>query len=342
MKKLLFIINLFSFANAFSQINPKLLYNDWYLCKTEMKDGSKPFLKPHYIDENTVFTIRKNYFLTRSMQKYYHDFEDFKVPFNLVKDEIISNKDSSYKIEKLTLDSLIITKNLIILKEEKFFEKLDTLIIKNDILSPIFKNTFFTTHIRTKRPENPKIIENNFRFKGYIIFDNQNKKIDIKITDFNPNDQKNIDEKLKIIRKYKNWEIVSKSKRFIKLPFAFISFFDKTDTTSESWGEVLQLYAENYDQVFLTDKTYDIKIEGNKWYKEGVIAFQKNQIKKAADCFKKSFEVNIRMLDSYYNYAIINYENLKNKNEACKIWKFLKDNGQKEAEAEYNQKCINK
>lgn len=359
MKKLITLTLFLVFFYGFSQIQEVLLYNDWYLVKLEMKDGSKLFMKENYYDKDKVYTIRKDYYVSRDMSNYYRNLENFKVKYKLNKNKMVTHEETSLTIEKLTRDSLILSQNILgnedkdleryyfvpvsrkINAEVEKYKNADTLVASN-IITPIFNNTFFRRTIRDmeSKKDYQKNPIKNYRFNGYIYLNTKEKTINTILLDYNPEYTNEINQKLKYINNYKNWNINNLEKySVIKIPFVFISYYQKKEKT-ESWGEIFTLYSVNYDDVFFQDKvSYTQLVTGNEYFGEAMKYYQNKNFPKAIEYFKKSYTENYRNLDAYYNYAELNYST-GHKEEACKTWDFLKNEGQKSAEKDYQLKCL--
>lgn len=359
MKKLIALTFFLVSFYAFSQIKEDFLYNDWYLVKLEMKDGSKLFMKENYYDKDKIYTIRKDYYISKDMRNYYRNLENYKVKYKLNKNKMVTHEETSLTIEKLTRDSLILSQNIlgkedkdleryyfipvktIINAEVEKYKNADTLVASN-IFTPIFNNNFFHRTVRDmeSKKDYQKSPIKNYRFNGYIYLNTKEKKINTILLDFNPEFTNEINQKLKYINNYKNWDINNLEKYpFIKIPFVFISYYQKKEKT-ESWGEIFTLYSINYDNVFFQDKvSYDQLVKGNEYFGEAMKYYQKKNFIKSIEFFKKSYKENFRNLDAYYNYAELNFIT-GNKDEACKMWNFLKNEGQKSAEKDYQLKCI--
>lgn len=358
MKKLILFTVCLIYLSVKSQIDTNLLFNDWYLVKLEMRDGSKPFKKPKYYYDK-IYSIKKDYLFTRTIKDFYDNKENFKIPYSFNKNFIITNKEYYLEIESLTKDSLILSQN-IPKKDNKdlekyFFVPIKTLINReltknknsdtlyvSKILTPTLKNGFFYRTIKdVKSPKDySKNPVDNFRFNGVIIVDNLNRNIKTIINDYNPNFQNEISKKVQIINTYKNWNLNNFEKyKYIKIPFAFIHYYEKKSDL-ESFGDLFNLNSTNYDDIFIEEEVGLKQIQkSNEYFNIAVNMYQKQDYIKAIENFQKCYTENYKMLDAYYNYAMLNF-NFADKEEACKIWKFLKDEGQKDAESLYSQKCI--
>ena len=353
-----FILNV-GFLSA--QIDLKLLYNDWYAVKVEMKDGSKPFKKEKYFFKDYSISIDKNFYYLGKVDVIIAKKSNSTIKYSLVGNKLVTSSESSLNIDKLTSDSLILTQNIIktddkdleryflvplrkLLDEKRLEQKGKDTLIANSFIHPEFKN-FKTTNrsIRNISKANPftKNPTLNFRFNGFILLDLKNKKVTAMVNEYDEKFKKEVDEQLRILdNSYKNWNVSTvKEYKFVKIPFAFIHYFEKKEDL-ESSGDLLNLYSLDYNEIFITAEVGLNQLEeSGRFFTNAVSAYQKKNYSESITLFKKAFQTNKTYLDAYYNYAEINFTH-GSKEEACATWLYLKNEGQKIAEKSYNTKCI--
>lgn len=357
MKKLIYLFLLLKLTTLSAQIDSKYLVNDWYLTKSEMKDGSRIFVKPlNYLD-NYGFRFTKKTYSFNDIQRL-EENNGFPITYLLKKNELWTSPGSSLVIEKLTTDSLIIVQKienmedkdllryyLVPLKKvrQNRFDELkgsDTL-LASKILGPVFKNGLRKGTIRTIDEMHPVTTSQvaNYRFNGTLLFDLEKKSVVASLKNFDNNFKRKIEEKLQFLTTPKNWNFSGADGfKYAKIDFAFIHYY-KMEGQNESFGDIYNLYSNDFEDVFITEKTglADVE-ESNKFFNFAISAFQKKNYQEALSFFEKSFTNNNRNLNAYYNFAAINYS-LGNIEKACKTYKFLKEEGQKSAEKIYIEKC---
>ncbi|KPH14575.1 lipopolysaccharide assembly protein LapB [Chryseobacterium sp. ERMR1:04] len=324
----------------------------------EMKDGSKPFLLKNIPDKNYNIIIEKNSY---SLVNDYTLFDTqrslkFNTHYTLVKNILVTSSESSLTIEKLDKDSLILSQNI------KGFEAKDLhkyFYVRKDILLQNLENnkkdTLVATSVSGPRPkfsitkrhlkdltrQKPLPLTErsmNYRFNGNIYINLQSNSISIELKDYEKSFINNIEKKYKELTKLSNWNL-SSVKRFkiIKIPFAFESYYELSDEV-ESYGEVYHFYSTDFNSFLDNSPSREQLANSNSFFKKGVEEYQKNNLELAVDLFEKAYKVNPHNLDAYYNSASISFAIGKTE-KACKILEYLKLEGQKTAENDYNSKC---
>lgn len=189
------------------------------------------------------------------------------------------------------------------------------------------------------KPVNEKDRNVNFKFNGYILINTVDKKINYILDSYDAKLSQIIKEKIKPLLNISNWDISSlKNFKTIKVPFAFISYYN-LNTEIESYGELYNFYSLDFD--FANDYGPSIQQlqESDNFFKSALEQYKNNNLHKSIELFDRSAKANPKNLDAYYNSASINSA-VGDKAEACKIWKFLKDEGQIVAKNEYDSKCV--
>ena len=358
MKKFIYFILLFQVTTLSAQVDSKYLVNEWYLAKVEMKDGSSIFLKPLNYLTNHGLRITKKYYQMAEIRRLMAN-STLPIQYTQRGNELVTAPDSKLLIEKLSADSLILSQviknmedkdllryylvplNKMMEQKKAAFAGKDTL-IANEIISPVYLGIWPSRTVRNITDKNKFTVKPvlDYRFNGAIIIDLEHKKATVNLLDFDPKNKNLIDEKLKSLTVFKNWNISDfKDYKFVKIPFSFIHYYEK-EPTVESFGDVLTFYSDDYKGAFIKDDVdFDEIDESNKHFDRAIKEYQKKNYKAAVDYFEKSFKANKRNLNSYYNFADLNFA-IGNKEIACETYKFLKDEGQKQAEKDYNLKCL--
>lgn len=360
MKRVLLIIICLFYILGKSQIDTNFLYNDWYLVKLEMRDGSKPFLSYKNSDSNYNFVIEHNnkYAMCNTESLFYYKVEPY-ISFRLTNNKMITSLESSLNIESLNQDSLILSQNILGQEKKdllKFYLIRKDIIYNKELKKNINKDTLYANNIlapkyldrlsyrtikdltykKNTKPEKKP----TYRFNGYIILDNLNKSSKVFLKEYKKDSIELITQKIKPLEKFENWDTSHLMNfKVIKIPFNFISY-NNIKKTTQSLGEVFQLFSLEYQENSYGPSIEEIR-KSYEYYTKGVSYYQAQNLEKAAEYFELSFKENKHNLDAYYNYSAIKFEN-KQIEEACKIWEFLKNEGQKEAEKFYNEKCIKK
>lgn len=362
MQKILYLLFLLYSTFSYAQIDKKLLEGEWYMYNIEMRDGSKPFLLRNINNKNfNVIIDDKGYYLVNNTILFGTKSNlPLKTNFTLVKNILVTSPESSLSIEKLNRDSLVllqnikgleikdlqkyyyVRKNIFYENEIKKHKKNDTLNATN-IIGPKFKlplNKRFIKELSMGAPLSLKKRNANFKFNGYVLIDIKAKTVDIKLNDFDNQFLNNINGKNKQLLKFTNWDISSvKDFNIIKIPYAFESYYELTNEI-ESYGEVYNLYSLEFGFISDNSPTLSQLEASNNAFINGLKEYEENKPDKAIEWFDKAYKINPKNLDAYYNSASINFAIGQN-NNACKIWEFLKNEGQKIAEKEYYSKCNN-
>lgn len=361
MKKLFLLLVILNISLLSAQIDTQLLYQDWYAVKVEMKDGSKPFKKEKYVFKDYCISIDKKYYYLGKVDVILANKSNSAIRYSLVGKKLVTSSESSLNIDKLTADSLILSQNIsqtdakdleryILIPLNKLVDnKLaeqrgkDTL-VANSFLHPEFKNLKNANRsIRNISATNPytKNPTLNFRFSGFVFLDLKNKKVEAVANKHDIKFKKEVDEQLRLLdNSFKNWN-VSKVKefRFVKIPFAFIHYYEKKEDL-ESSGDLLNLYSLDYNDIFISAEVGLNQLEeSGKFFTIAVSAYQRKNYPESIKFFQKAYQINNTYLDAYYNYAEINFEH-GSKEEACETWLYLKNEGQKTAEKIFLEKCL--
>ncbi|MBF8456621.1 hypothetical protein IV494_05440 [Kaistella sp. G5-32] len=361
MKKIVYLFLILNVGFLSAQIDTKLLYQDWYAVKVEMKDGSRPFKKEKFVFKDYCISIDKNNYYLGKVDAILSHKSNPAIKYSLIGRKLLTSSESSLNIDKLTADSLILTQNisqtdpkdleryvLIPLKklvDDKIAEQKgkDTL-VANSFLHPEFKNFKYTNRsIKTISKSNPytKNPTLNFRFSGFVILDLENKKVTATANKYDEKFKKEVDEQLRLLdNSYKNWNLSKlNGYKYVKIPFAFIHYYEKKEDL-ESSGDLLNLYSLDFNDIFITAEISLAQLEeSGKFFTSAVSAYQRKNYAESLKLFQKAFQTNNTYLDAYYNFAEINFA-YGSKKEACTTWLFLKDEGQKIAEKSYNSKCL--
>ncbi|MCS3528712.1 lipopolysaccharide assembly protein LapB [Chryseobacterium sp. JUb7] len=355
--RLLFLFFISFSLNCNSQIEHNHLINEWYIYKIEMQDGSKPFLLKdiHSSKHYSIIIDKTDYYLVNDQQLIETRKDPvFKTKYNLIGNKLITSPESYLTIEKLNKDSLILSQNikgfeskdlqryyyvrkvLAIEEEIKKNEKKDTL-RATSILGPRFRP--FLIRRMLKDLTNTKPLKEklpNFKFNGYILINLKRETIDIKLNEYDKNFINEINLKNQQFYKFSNWNFSSVSNfEVIKIPFSFVSYYT-LDTEIETYGDVCNLFTLHFLTDF--DPTYEEVKKSTALFTKALQEYKKNNYTKAIEFFDLSYQINPKNLDAYYNSADINFA-LGEKNRACKIWHYLKLEGQKFAENQYELNC---
>lgn len=359
MKKNYLLFLLLYTCFTFAQVDSKLLVDTWYLTDVKMKDGSEIFLKSANDYKNYGFDFRKKTYSYNDIHRLEQGLT-FQIPYILKGNELVTAQDSSLLLEKLTSDSMIISQKiqnmedkdllryyLVPLKKvrEEQYEATKTkdTLIATPVLGPFFTKGLTRRNIKTL-DETHFITAGEtaaFKFNGTLLFDIEKKKIIPLIKNFDSKYKENIQQKLEFLTKNKDWSFSNvKDYKYVKIPFSFIHYYETKDRT-ESYGDLYTLYTDKYEDVFVSEEIGISDIEqSNKLFNSAIFEFKKMNYKTAIDLFEKSFKVNKRNLNAYYNFADINFA-IGEKDKACKMYQFLSNESQKTAQRIFAEKCGN-
>lgn len=358
MKKNYLLLLLLSTYTLYGQVDSQLLLQDWFITKVNMKDGSRIFLKPPNDMQNFGFRFEKKIYTYANINRI-ESKSTLPISYHLKNNEIISSPGSALLIEKLTPDSLILSQKIENMSErdllryhmvplnkirEQLYEEnkeKDTL-LASALLGPVFLNRFDLRTVKildgSKSPSKSEILP--YKFNGEVFFDLTNKKIDVIIEDNNDDKvNKLIQKKIDIIALKKNWSTSGlQDFKYVKVPFSFIHYYENT-SDYESFGDVYTFYSKNYNDAFITEEIGMASLEeSQRYYESGVKEFTRKNYKEAFTLFAKSIKANKRNLNAYYNFAMLAFLG-GDKKIGCDTYKFLKAEGQIDAEKLYSEKC---
>lgn len=361
MKKSILLFLILSFELFIAQIEKDLLKGEWYMYKIETKDGGRPFLLKNIRNKNFNIVINKsNYILVNDQILFSsRDKIGLSTNYSLVKNFLITSPESSLSIDKLTKDSLVLSQNIINIEKkdlQKYYYVRKEIIWNKELKQNIGKDTLFATNIVNPtfklnlnrrmlkplsmgKPVNEKDRNINFKFNGYILINTFDKKINYILDSYDAKLSQIIKEKIKPLLNISNWDIsLLKNFKIIKVPFSFTSYYE-LNSELESYGELYNLYSTDFDLADDNNPTFQQLQESDKFFKSALEQYKNNNLNKSIELFDQSVKANPKNLDAYYNSASINFA-VGNKVEACKIWKFLKNEGQIVAKKEYDSKCV--
>ena len=328
MKKIFYLVLILQIGFLSAQIDTKVLYQDWYAVKVEMKDGSKPFKKEKFVFKDYCISIDKNNYYLGKTNEILTKKANATVKYSLKGNKLMTSSQSSLIIDKLTNDSLILTQDIIGIdvkdlqryflvplkqivdkKREEQFGK-DTL-VANSFLFPEFKKRISNRLIRNISKANPftKNPVQNYRFTGIILLDLKNKKVTANAYEYDEKFKTEVDKQLRYLdNSFNNWDISNlKQFKFIKIPFAFIHYYEKQPDL-ESSGDLYNFYSLDFADVFVTSEIGLSQLEeSGKFFASAVSAYQMKNYVESIKLFQKAYQTNNTYLDAYYNYAEINF-----------------------------------
>ncbi len=337
-------------TNSFSQkkIKKEEFLGNWVKIKTEMKDGSKliPIYKGYIKPFEMIFQKKKFYIDYYPAQYYKNATFDYKLKNN----KLITSKHFSYKIEKITKDSLVISEEMKGLESDKlkrhYLIKKENIIHRQKELKKDSKNLIANFFFTPKFKDNIKLYLNNMlmkrhinlKLKGKIILDTKNKKVETKIT-FRDSEKISMQENILVNalnNSYSLWDIKG-FENFENIIINFVIIMDRKG--KKSFGIKVGLLTNSFEQALgLYGLTYNQITNGNKFLSLGIKSIENNEFKKAIEYFTKSFESNHTLVESLYNRAFCYYK-LKEYDKACVDWNILKELGQKKGEKLFMENC---
>lgn len=360
MKKFYLLLLLLCTYSAFAQIDSKLLVDTWYVADATMKDGSKIFLKPSNHLKNYGFEFRKKSYCLYDLHLLQQGF-GVQIPYVLRGNELITSPESSLIIEKLTVDSMIVSQKihnvddkdllryyLVPLKKvrQEKYEAVKTkdTILATPLLGPFFTKNFNKRSIKTLDATHfvTEGETGEYKFNGTLLFDIEKKKIIPMLKNFDTNFKNSTHQKLQPLLQVKDWNFSNaKGFKYAQIPFSFIHYYTVKNGV-ESYGDLYTLYTDKYADVFISEEIGLVEIsKSDQLFKSAIFEFNKMNYKKAADLFEQSFKANKRNLNAYYNFADLNYA-LGEVDKACEMYQFLSNEGQKTAQKIFNEKCNKK
>jgi len=324
----------------FSQYKKEQLIGSWYKVRTEMKDSSE--LIPVYKDyiKHFEMTFEKKRFFT----DYYpaQHYKEASFDYKLKSDEIIVSKYYSYKIEKLTKDSLVISEQMKGVEDDKlkrhYLIKKEVILKmqqkKNENLLSIVANPFYTPKFNDNINLylNSRLMKRHIKLnlKGTLKLYPQTKKAITKIT-YRDSDIITMQENIIIDAlnySFSLWDI-SGFENYKSITINFVIIMERKG--KNSYGIRVGLLTNSFTQLLgLYGLTYTQISDGNKFLKLGILSYQKEKYEQAIEYFTKSYNSNHTLVESLYNRAYCYYQ-LKEYDKACMDWGMLDSLGQRKA-----------
>lgn len=338
MKKTFLFLLLLSFTSTFSQINLSNLKGNWIKVKTYMKDGSK-LLSNFENDSSFVeYSINAKQFCINSNP--INRASKTCMDYTLLNNALKVSEYTSFVIEKLTNDSLVLSENIKNTTDDKLRR---TYLVREEILNLKFKElNSGNKNLKATKLYTPKAISSlvndlNKAFKGNYsnfnligklkIFPNE-KKVKTSITYSTQKDSTHIKTVEKVINNsFHNWELTDfKIYESIEIPFVVESV-----KTKHIRVIFIHYFMYNLDQL---NKRRGVKIEdireSSNLFNLGIQSYQQKEYTKAIEYFTKSYDLNPKNIDALYNKVVV-YSESGDKESACKELIKISEMGQVKA-----------
>lgn len=301
-----------------------------------MKDGSS--LIDRFLTDSSYVNFT---FLNKKMiinGKPTNRVNEIYLPYTLKNNFIKTSSTSGYILEIIKKDTLIICekidgldndklKRFYFVREQKLFneikEKKGT--NKNQIANKFYTPTLKSS-LELELNNAFKKKHSNFKVKGKIQIDLQNKKIKTYISYSNTKDSLKINLIKKTINKsYKLWRL----KRFKDLHTLELPFVFKDEKTRTFYGISMIFFTDSFYRL---DNYYggDTRViqKAGKYFNKAIKAYQNKNFNTSIEYFTKSYKLDPKNIDALYNRAAIYFETRKTE-LACKDWNELSELGQK-------------
>lgn len=335
-KKILLIFLLISIKSHSQKNNISELNGNWIKYKIEMKDGSK-LIDRFYTDSSYVNYSYKNKQMCTNGNPT-HRVNEVCFPSTLNKNFIKTSVTSGYTLERVMNDTLILCekingmeddklKRFYFVREEKLFNEIKEQKgksknqVSNEFYTPVLKSSLMLELNKVFKKKH-----SNFKLKGKILIDIDNKKIETHISYSNTTDSSKIKRVKKTIDKsYRLWNL----KRFKELETLEVPFVLKDEKTKTFRGISMKFFTTSFYQL---DHYYggDIRVikKAGEYFSKAINAYRNKDYNNSIEYFSKSYELDPKNIDALYNRAAIFYETEKNE-LACKDWNELSELGQK-------------
>lgn len=344
MRSTVFIIMLLLLVNiGYAQdINGK-----WVKVQAEMKDGSRildPFEKDSAYSEYTISSSD----LCINVSPV-HKSNEFCIKYTRMGDVLKTSETSSFVIESISDDSLILYENINGLSDDKlkriYFARKERIILlakekyknKDYILATKFFTPTISKTLEADINQAFKGMYKNFDISGSLLFYPQEARVEVKIV-YNSSehnaDQINIIQQI-VQKSFVNWDLKDFSDyKTIELPFVL-----RSQISNRVKGVSILYFTqetENLDTMFGV-KLQDINKSG-QLFEEAAKAYSLKKYKKAIELFEEAYQVNPKNIDALYNVASLYHES-GDKENACKTWERLSALGQTEGVNFYKKYC---
>ncbi|UQB68856.1 tetratricopeptide repeat protein [Epilithonimonas zeae] len=349
------IIFFLIFIQTKSQVDNKLLVNDWTKVKTKTIDGSKDLSEPFSISKyyNWKITPKQICMKTESIYVQPNGCYDYTID----KQTLRTTPDSGYRIIKLDNDSLIVVEDVKgktekdkvkkmwfvktskIIDEYKSKTKNDSVLKATAFFTPTLNNYLLLEVAKDFQKKNtyPSLL-----FKGNLIIYPKIKQIDLLANEEKFNLDKNfLIIKTAINKSFNNWNLDSfQTFDKIYIPFILESKMEKMKGGMTFKGVRIYFFMDDFSDI---PKVYGPKMEdlelAQEYFQKAVKYLQNKNYDKAIDFFNKGYELNNSKVDALYNIVSI-YSALKDKPNMCLTLKRLKDLEQVDGTYLYNNHCV--
>ncbi|KIC02202.1 hypothetical protein OA88_09945 [Flavobacterium sp. JRM] len=347
MKQLLFLTTFLFINFTFGQTNMSEINGTWIKLKSEMKDGSKLFSRFEEDSTYIQYTINKKQLCINSNP--IHKTNQTCIDFTLIGNLLKTSEYSSYLIEKITNDSLIISEKIDDLTNDKlkriYFIKQEELLSKykekNKNNKNIVASKLFTPKTNsTIEIELNKAFKNNysnFELIGNLKIYPKQKEIKTQISFSTQKDSSRIRTIKKVINNtFEKWDLTNFNEyESIEIPFVL-----KSEITKTYWGITVIFFTNDLNQLEIV---YGVKAENIRksdvFFDKAVNAYKDKKIQKAIDFFTQSYKFDPKNIDALYNKAAAYFE-LGEKDNACNVWKEISNLGQVSAKELYQYNCM--
>lgn len=336
-----------------SQINPQLLSNSsWTLVKSGMLDGSRDLFR--HPSKFLVWKINGNN-LCEYVDPWFLERKNC-VSFKFERNSIKISDTSTYEIEKLTQDSLIVVekvngvtspdkirkmsfeKTSVLVKNFTDKAKGDSIVITSRNIMPSLKRDITSEILSTYLDKKYHI---GFDVDGEIRIFPKTQKVEVTTENQkenqkrNKNNQAGIDFfRTTVEKEYKAWDLTGfENFEKIIIPYHFMA-----KTEDSSYGNMSFFARVSYDNGNRVDVNIKDKQTSAENFKKGVEATNKQKYDSAIYFFNKAHEDDNTNTESLYNVVSISLA-LNNTNVACTALKRLKDLEQTEGTKLYKEKC---
>jgi hypothetical protein len=347
MNKYYLIIVIFIQSHVYGQTE-NLIQKTWIKTKSERKDSSRIIDHLGSLRSLGIFIFSRD-----SLRMITDPGSENLYKYSINQNHLELKNISQFNIEKLNQHELVYTDDLNNLPDDKinryyfisedyyidslienhFIDiEIDT-IIANAKYFPYIKKGDMSTYIQNAL-DNP--YENGTIYGSFIISP-KNEVINISFLKVDGINKKFLNRFKDAMQNTSGiWVIPNLSKEYY-YKLNFIMYFNSAIIGNNINAAAVHFFlSENYNLKI--DLSMDKTRLANNYFEKGVKLLIKDKFVEAIDYFTKCIKQDSLYLDAYYNRAYTNYT-IKNLDEACQDWNYLKNLGQKSAENYYKKIC---
>lgn len=349
MKKIVLFLMVIVSSQIKAQISESNLIGEWIEVSSEMQDGSPVNMPYKSNDYRLSFSfVNKNSLLIKPLSVYP---QNAKEVFYSIRDfPILATPDMNYEIEELTGKTLVLTevsseieanklKRYFLTRKEvihqrKKEENRDSVLVAEKYFTPTMKKYTDKMSLLKKTSKTP------YRTKGLYVIDLENEESLVFLDSLDLKKKKHIEKEMELLTEvfavpFMDWNLEG-FEEYSKIEIPFV--LDNREVDGRFEMQIVHFT----EDISVFDSYYGPSLKEKEkaymLYQKGIEAFHSQKFKEAIKLFTDSFAIDTENLDALYNKAVV-YFHTEDLNNACQIWRELKNLGQIRAEKLLEKHC---